>query len=1303
MMFLTIMISLALLGKELTIDKMEITNDTVYEKGVQEPFTGVVRESGKNGKLQTEKNYKNGRLDGITKIYYENGEINKEENYLDNKLDGVIKSYYEDGKLFREEIYKNNILNGIVKTYYKTNILQDERNYKNNKLDGKSKLYNINGKLKVEEIYVNGKLDGISRTYDDSGKILIESIYKDGVLADKKIPKNQSELKNGILYEKVNNIPYTGIVLSYFPDGKLSKEETYYSGILDGPQKMYYKDGITIKIEGNFLDGYGKIREYYDNSNTIKSEKEIRNDILEGIEKEYYENGKVKSEINWDKTKHKGIKKETNEAGETKQFTEIYWKMLTESNTNALFYESESPIPYTGIAKSWYPNGQIKLEYGLKDGKYEGTYKNYYENGNLFSVGITKNNGLDGEYVQYYENEQVALKENYKNGYKDGEFTEYYINGQTKQEYTCKDGKIEGIYKIYYEDGNTQSETTYENGIKNGVFKVYYESGNESKIGNYLNNKEEGEINEYYSDGSKKSITNYKNGKLEGKKEGYYEKSGQLSYEESYIEGELEGKRIIYFADGNMSIEENYKTGKIDGNKVEYYSDGTVKIEEKYKDGNLDGIRKEWYENGQIKLEERYRTANLDGIKKEYHKNGILKFEGKYIDGKAEGAIKTYYENEKLKSEINYKYGVKDGIEREFYANGALSYEVNYKKDKREGISKGYYENGILKIEGYYKAGNGVERTYYKDSKLSAEDNYINNKKDGISRKYSEKGDLIAEENYKDGKKEGLSKNYNDKGVLLAEDIYKDDYKNGICKKYGEDGKLESEETYSNDMKEGIAKYYNKNGNVKTEVIYVRNKKGVTTEYDENGKLLYVTNWINNKDERVDKWFTNYNLDKLETQQNKTIREALFVKIIQDKNFKKLFDAIWKESKFTEEDKSAFLAAPYMLSSFTMVQPNMSDTSPYVAIFNIRKPNGSWVKFAFVVPAKFSYGAKGWNLNIPYEKSSDKVTEQIYNWTRFWDDDKKEMKSLVISANGENVELKDTNEKTNWLVRGLVDITEHGPIGGCEYSINLRKYFGYNRMAPTAQYIELGFDEYGNGYAPNIERAKAENQAFKKNLIGQLYNIYLPGEVILDLKNRKMSIQNYGYMLEQSIVAEGELTPKEMRRFAYERREDPSLAYIYSGQADEVIYILQFKKDDGSWIKAAFKVPDRNQKLYPEDIANLTRVWSDREKTMKSIVFKGANWTEKENRMELIKTNEKVNMILVADVDISREGPCIERILPQPSWAVGNYTKEYPEAAPGYGYDRWTLREIEELNAAGGPGIRARNDDLRKKYYNNRK
>ncbi len=108
-----------------------------------------------------EKNYNEGKEDGIQKEWYENGQLKYERNFKEGKKDGIQKEWYENEQLFYEG------------------------NYKKGEFEGKQKMWDEDGQLKLEENYytgddpsLQGKKDGI-QIWDEDG-CLFEEIYKNG-------------------------------------------------------------------------------------------------------------------------------------------------------------------------------------------------------------------------------------------------------------------------------------------------------------------------------------------------------------------------------------------------------------------------------------------------------------------------------------------------------------------------------------------------------------------------------------------------------------------------------------------------------------------------------------------------------------------------------------------------------------------------------------------------------------------------------------------------------------------------------------------------------------------------------------------------------------------------------------------------------------------------------------------------------------------------------------------------------------------------------------------------------------------
>ena len=107
-------------GKEIARKHRDVNGNVKVEGEIPD---GIIRSfyEDENGnetdKLFAEWNYKNGKLEGISRIYLENGQLDEEFNYCDGKIESIIKKHYEDGHLTFESTFHNTNGQVIFKEY----------------------------------------------------------------------------------------------------------------------------------------------------------------------------------------------------------------------------------------------------------------------------------------------------------------------------------------------------------------------------------------------------------------------------------------------------------------------------------------------------------------------------------------------------------------------------------------------------------------------------------------------------------------------------------------------------------------------------------------------------------------------------------------------------------------------------------------------------------------------------------------------------------------------------------------------------------------------------------------------------------------------------------------------------------------------------------------------------------------------------------------------------------------------------------------------------------------------------------
>ena len=461
-----------------------------------------------NGKISSEGILKNGKPEGYWKSYNLNETLKSEGNRKNFELDSLWKFYNGEGKLLLEINYKAGKKNGLKITYLDKETVKE--NFKNDIKDGFTRYYYTDGKIKQEIPFIKGQEQGFGKEFAPDGTIITLTEYKRGFIVDRlRINrKDRTGRKQGNWYTFYDGgnlhteITYkddrkNGYLKEYAENGDLLKISKYADDQLQPDaeeiqklevQNEYYPDG-KIKISAMFRNGVpeGTTREYNSDGNVIKSylykngvitgEGIIKEDgNRDGLWKDYYPDGKLKAEGNYDNGKQTGE-----------------WK----------FYHPDGKIEQTGRFN--------------KLGKPDGGWKWYFDTGQLLKEENYRNGLKDGISSEYDETGKVIEEGEFVNGNEDGPWFEQigdsYIRG------TYRDGLRNGMWYNYYLDSNgtkTDSLLYFKGAFiednPDGKHIYYWENGKVKDEGVYVMGKKEGEWLKYNFDGTLFMIVTYREG-----------------------------------------------------------------------------------------------------------------------------------------------------------------------------------------------------------------------------------------------------------------------------------------------------------------------------------------------------------------------------------------------------------------------------------------------------------------------------------------------------------------------------------------------------------------------------------------------------------------------------------------------------------------------------------------------------------------------------------------------------------------------------------------------------------------------
>jgi len=314
-------------------------------------------------------------------------------------------------------------------------------------LHGKYKIAETSGAY-AEINFENGKIDGPYINYDFTGSKESEASYKNGKIEGKQI--------------------------SYFQNGNIQEQTEYKNGLKEGNWITYNKKGEKIreesyrndKKEGKWLktlknpdeNTTSKVIEFYKENEPIgRWEKRLSDGKLvwertynaprDYVEKHYYPNTKLSSEINIVDNRKNGIASYYTPEG-------------------LLQYKMNYDDDYIVYKEEYFENGVLERKTSYKYGKINGPFVRYNEDGIKIEEGIRKDTYKNGVWKIFESKKGRLISEiTYKNGNQNGPAKFYDTNAKSvKQEGQYLNGKQHGTWRHYDSSGELTKEVEYNKG-----------------------------------------------------------------------------------------------------------------------------------------------------------------------------------------------------------------------------------------------------------------------------------------------------------------------------------------------------------------------------------------------------------------------------------------------------------------------------------------------------------------------------------------------------------------------------------------------------------------------------------------------------------------------------------------------------------------------------------------------------------------------------------------------------------------------------------------------------------------------
>ena len=613
--------------------------------------------------------------------------------------------------------------------------------------------------------------------------------------------------------EKSYNIFYKSIASNAFSSSG--------TRVLDEKIEMNFKNNKYLLQISQAKNGYSTSYvcfitpkgSVYDKENGLKREEHynggyveysLKNGLKEGVEKEYYSNGKVESIGLYKNGKKEGLFKRFNYDG----------KVVEEE-----LYNNGTRLSFVRYGQGLDTTKWVKIFEETLDEKGNGFSRSCL---NADHTQATRNQ----EYIEYQNHNKVYMEESILRS--DGQwqkvsYDSLFYNDPSIPYQKEPDREVlmlmnVGELTVFNENGfelvmdlNKTGNANIcfcekRNGIYNGPFSCFIDTSLYRKV--YMDN-EEINISDSYPNTldtfklQKFRSGTFRNNLCHGVWRDYHISTGKLSRESFFVNGDPEGVTKLYTDEGKLRAELEFKNGMLNGTlKTHYIYDeesdvwSPMEIRCNYKDDKKDGDYYQHNPESGLEIKGEYAQGQKNGLWTVKYSNALIK--ANWRNGKLYGSTSVFDSIGKPIYVANYTNDYLQGKTLLYNPLGEVSFEIHYNNNKvhqvidfrnsRYSVNYKLLSDGNLSLV-YSSADTTITVNYYSEerlfTKIPANDydmaNYINSlwgtnsplRLSGIFKCSSSTNAriLYVQGAIKDGKKTGIWKYYfHDQGVCLGID-----------------------------------------------------------------------------------------------------------------------------------------------------------------------------------------------------------------------------------------------------------------------------------------------------------------------------------------------------------------------------------------------------------------------------------------------------------------------------------------------------------------------------------------------------
>ena len=146
-----------------------------FREGGKKPYSGQAVDRYPWGGLKAQASFRNGKMSGICRRWYENGRLREESGFADGELHGRQLRWFASGRIRLKGELRHGRMDGAWRTWHENGVIRQERGYQDGEAHGLWREWFASGRIRSLRRLRRGAYAGLQSEWHENGNLRFQA------------------------------------------------------------------------------------------------------------------------------------------------------------------------------------------------------------------------------------------------------------------------------------------------------------------------------------------------------------------------------------------------------------------------------------------------------------------------------------------------------------------------------------------------------------------------------------------------------------------------------------------------------------------------------------------------------------------------------------------------------------------------------------------------------------------------------------------------------------------------------------------------------------------------------------------------------------------------------------------------------------------------------------------------------------------------------------------------------------------------------------------------------------------------